>query len=428
MSRRDLAKDDIVTDDIWAVERNHMHPSSILSNFSVVTDDLLCFSHLRWDFVFQRPQHLLTRHAKHRRVFYFEEPIFDEERTPRLVISPREENIYVAVPHLPKGTDKFAAMEMQRLLLDEMVADNNIQNFTSWYYTPMALTFSRQLQPERVIYDCMDELSHFKDAPIELLDLETELLEKAGLVFTGGHSLYEHKKTRHTNIHAFPSSIDFAHFSSARRDQADPHDQCEIPHPRIGFFGVLDERFDHQLIRQAAAQRPDWQFVLIGPVVKIDPEILPKADNIHYLGMKSYIDLPQYLAHWDLAMLPFAINDSTKFISPTKTPEYLAAGKPVVSTPIRDVIRPYSEMGLVHIADTVADFINAAEAAMKERASDRDWLMRVDTFLSQTSWDETFARMARLELEMETASGPQFPTIETMERVALQSTTPMELN
>ncbi|MCA1640485.1 MAG: glycosyltransferase, partial [Acidobacteria bacterium] len=203
------------------------------------------------------------------------------------------------------------------------------------------------------------------------------------------------KKDKHPNIHAFPSSIDRAHFAQARAAVAEPEDQAAIPHPRMGFFGVLDERFDAALLEGVADARPDWHFVIIGPVVKIGEDDLPRRANIHYLGGKSYQELPAYLAGWDVAALLFARNEHTRFISPTKTPEYLAAGKPVVSTSIRDVVRPYGEMGLVHIADDVAEFIKAASAAgMDDHAEDEQWLKRVDEFLATNSWDETWQRMA----------------------------------
>jgi glycosyltransferase involved in cell wall biosynthesis len=363
-------------------------------------NDLVCLSHLRWDFVFQRPQHLMTRFAKNRRVFFVEEPIHGDFAEPRMHVSPREDGLVVATPHLPHGTDHYQSMQLQKSLLEDLFLSQKIEDATIWYYTPMALTFSRDLPKKTVIYDCMDELSHFKNAPRELVELENELFDRADLVFTGGHSLYEYKASRHENIHAFPSSIDFKHFSAARGDVKEPLDQVRLRGPKIGFFGVLDERFDSALMAEAARLRPDWQFVLLGPIVKVTPESLPQGPNIHYLGMKSYNELPAYLGHWDCAVLPFALNESTRFISPTKTPEYLAAGKPVVSTAIRDVVRPYGEEGLVRIVGNGEQFVKEAEEAMKERAEDPTWLSRVDSFLSGNSWDQTWARMASLEQEL----------------------------
>jgi glycosyltransferase involved in cell wall biosynthesis len=280
-------------------------------------------------------------------------------------------------------------------LLNGFMADHDLEQTVFWYYTPMALEISRQFKPALTVFDVMDELSAFKFAPPRLLELEAELMAKADVVFTGGQSLYEAKKHRHKEVYAFPSSIDKTHFAQARQPQADPADQANIPHPRMGFFGVVDERFDIELLREVALARPEWQFVIIGPVVKIDPAILPSSQNIHYLGGKSYQELPSYLAGWDVAMLLFAHNDSTKFISPTKTPEYLAAGKPVVSTSIRDVVRPYGELNLVQIADGAKDFEAALEKALAQK-EDKNWQRRSDEYLTTISWDKTWQNMVRL--------------------------------
>jgi UDP-galactopyranose mutase len=258
----------------------------------------------------------------------------------------------------------------------------------------MALPFTNHLNPELVIYDCMDELSAFKFAPPELLQYEKDLFTKADIVFTGGHSIFENKKNAHHNIYSFPSSIDKNHFGKARKMKTEPEDQKHIPHPRFGFFGVIDERFDIEMIDAVAKAKPDWHFVLLGPIVKIDPASLPQYDNIHYLGGKKYDELPSYIAGWDIAMIPFAMNESTKFISPTKTPEYLAAGKPVISTPIRDVVSPYGNNGLVHIVFNADEFIAAAEGelAKKKRSA---WQRKVDDFLAGNSWDRTWSQMVR---------------------------------
>ncbi len=208
--------------------------------------------------------------------------------------------------------------------------------------------------------------------------------------------MYEAKRNQHPAVYAFPSSIDVSHFSKARTVTADPEDQVSIPHPRLGFFGVIDERFDIELLNSLATQRPDWHFVMIGPIVKIHPDSLPKHPNIYYLGPKSYDVLPDYLAGWDIALLLFARNESTRFISPTKTPEYLAAGKPVISTSIRDVVRPYGELNLVRIADTGTDFIQAAEELLSEWQDRTDWLTKVDDFLANMSWDKTWGQMSLL--------------------------------
>ncbi len=365
-----------------------------LQNLPAGDFDLVCLSHLRWDFVYQRPQHLLSRSAKQRRTFFIEEPMFAEGAA-RLDVSTREDGVTVVVPYLPENElSEVTRDAVLQGLIDSLFAQHAIKNYVLWYYTPMAIAFTRHLEPLAVVYDCMDELSAFKGAPPALREREAELFRRADLVFTGGQSLYEAKRGQHPHVYAFPSSIDVSHFAQARKITSDPADQAGIPHPRLGFFGVIDERFDIELLAGLAEARPHWQFVMIGPVVKIDPADLPRGENIHYLGGKSYKELPAYLAGWDVALLLFARNDSTRYISPTKTPEYLAAGKPVVSTSIRDVVRPYGQQGMVHIADAIPEFVAAIEAAMNEDEGER--LPRVDAYLSQNSWDRTWNRMSEL--------------------------------
>ena len=323
-------------------------------------------------------------------MYYVEEPLYGPDSTPHLELQ-QSGRVTVVVPHLPHGA---AHGETLTALLDELMMSEGIERYVLWYYTPMALEFTAHLKPEAIIYDCMDELSAFANAPAELKLREAELLQRATMVFTGGQSLYEAKRHAHPNIHPVPSSVDVQHFAAARRITEDPADQAAIPHPSLGFFGVIDERMDIELLAGVAAARPDWHFVMIGPVVKIDPASLPALPNIHYLGSKTYQELPHYIAGWDVALLPFARNDATRFISPTKTPEYMAAGKPVVSTSIRDVVRPYGQQGLVRIADTVGEFVEACEAALQEDPAAR--LRDHDVFLRQTSWDGTWTRMRLL--------------------------------
>lgn len=367
--------------------------------------DLVCFSHLRWNFVYQRPQHLLSRFAQQTRVFFVEEPIFHDAPDKMHIEEPMK-NVFVVVPHLQHGSTEEEVLNKQREMVNNLISVMDITNYFAWYYTPMALPFSDHLAPKMIVYDCMDELSAFKFAPAALTDNEKLLMQKADVVFTGGYSIYEAKKDKHPNIYPFPSSIEKEHFVQARTITNDPADQASIPHPRFGFFGVLDERFDIDLIEQAAKARPDWQFVLIGPVVKIDPATLPRYANIHYLGGKNYQELPQYLAGWDVAVIPFAMNESTRYISPTKTPEYLAAGKPVISTPIRDVVSPYGENKLVHIASNAEEFVKHGEAILKKK-SRKSWLTKVDAFLEGNSWDRTWSQMAK---HIENKLNPQ-PTI-----------------
>ena len=364
---------------------------------------LLCFSHLRWDFVFQRPQHLMSRFARNMTVVYWEEPV-DIGPRETAFLKVREVDgapcVRIVVPHLPEGIDEDKRDAILRRLLEAYSAGLT-RPLIAWYYTPMMLPFSRHLDASAVVYDCMDELSKFRFAPERLLDLESELIGRADLVFTGGASLYEAKKGRHSNVHCFPSSVDRDHFAKARRELPQPADQAELKHPRLGFYGVIDERFDIDMLREAADMRPDWSFVMVGPVVKIGEDELPRAANIHYLGGKTYEQLPAYLSGWDVALMPFALNESTQFISPTKTPEYLTGGKPVVSTPIRDVVRTYGHLQGVHIAHDADGFVRCCEKALEQsRNPDGDWLAEADVLLAATSWHTTQARMAGLIAEV----------------------------
>jgi UDP-galactopyranose mutase len=359
---------------------------------------LLCFSHLRWEFVVQRPQHLMNRFARTAPVVIWEEPIDAEEgASPSLHIRPTADNprVTLITPRLPQGGSEGQRDATLKALLDGYLAGVP-GDLVAWYYTPMMLPFSRHLTPVCTVYDAMDELANFRFAPPMLLELERELLERSDVVFTGGYSLYESKKQKHGNVHPFPSSVDRAHFAKARGTVSEPADQAAIARPRLGFYGVIDERIDLELIAAVADARPDWQLIMVGPVVKISEEELPRRANIHWLGGRSYDELPAYLSGWDVALMPFAINAATRFISPTKTPEYLAAGVPVVSTPIRDVKRHYERVAGVRIAGTADQFISGCEAQLALRTSGDRWLAEVDGLLSTMSWDITQARMAAL--------------------------------
>lgn len=325
-------------------------------------------------------------------MFFFEEPLFDSPGEPYASVDVVDSGVFVVVPHLPESRRGRETAPL-RALLDAVIAREGVRPEIAWYYTPMSLHFSDHLEAPVVVYDCMDELSGFAGAPPGLRDAERALMKRAGVVFTGGRSLYEAKRHLHSNIHPFPSSVDVAHFARARSYAlAEPPDQARIPHVRIGFFGVIDERLDRDLLAAVAQMRPEWHLMLLGPIVKIDPVLLPHRANIHYLGSKTYEQLPHYLAGWDVAMLPFARNEATRFISPTKTPEYLAGGKPVVSTSIADVVRPYGDMGLARIADSAEDFVSAIAAALAEDAPERQ--RSADRLLATMSWDTTWQAMS----------------------------------
>ncbi len=364
---------------------------------------LVCFSHLRWDFVWQRPQHLLTRAARDFDVIFIEEPVFEVGAKPHLSVSPRLDGISVMVPRLPMGLDPTDVVAAQQLLIAECLDGLGRRRRVFWYYTPMAMAFSAHFQRDVTVYDNMDELSAFRGASPELLSLERDLLASADVVFTGGLSLYEAKRGRHANIHAFPSSIETAHFGAARRLRSERPLKSGTAGPRLGFFGVIDERLDIELLSQLAALRPGWQIDMIGPVVKIDRSSLPVRPNIAWRGSCDYAELPGLLADWDVGLMPFAINEATRYISPTKTPEFLAAGVPVVSTPITDVVKTYGRSGLVAIASTAAEFVVAIEELLVRPKA--PWLDMVDRQLAAGSWDSTWDAMRTLIGTVETGEG-----------------------
>ena len=376
--------------------------------------DILCFSHLRWNFVYQRPQHLLSRFSRLNRVIFWEEPVFDSFYDYNEVSKDENSNVWIILPHIRAGLKLEEIAEAQKRMLDQAIETMEVTNYILWYYSPMALLFSGhlQLQSRLTVYDCMDELSAFKFASPLLKQQEEKLFRNADIVFTVGVSLYESKKRHHINIHPFPSSIDKEHFFTARVKKEEPADQKNIPGPRFGFYGVIDERINIDLLQKMAEMKPEWQFILVGPIVKIDPDSLPRKNNIHFLGKKSYNELPHYLSGSDIAIMPFALNESTQFISPTKTPEFLAGGKPVISTSIKDVIQPYGENGLVRIADNADEFIKAAEIELQNKA-DTKWLGKVDTYLSGISCDKTWRSMNQLmndtivEKDIENAKNPE---------------------
>ncbi len=352
----------------------------------------------------------MSRFARHSRVFFFEEPVFEgdfegnenENSAPRSRLRTSvcsDTGVHVCTPVLPCGLSHEEIVQRQRELLESLLIERQISGYVAWYYTPMAREFSNHLHPSAVIYDCMDELSAFAGAPPAMRANEQDLFDSADLVFTGGASLYEAKRQQHRSVYQFASSVDVAHFARARAIKVEPEDQSGIPRPRIGYAGVIDERMDMALLDRAAELRPAWQFVLLGPVVKIDPATLPKRSNIHYLGMKPYQDLPNYFAGWDIGMLPFALNESTRYISPTKTPEYLAAGLRVISTAIRDVVTPYGDLELVGIVKDASDFVRIADF-MLHSPSTNAFHAQADAFLSQSSWDNTWSGMNQLIQEV----------------------------
>lgn len=376
---------------------------------------LLVFSHLRWGFVYQRPQHLLSRLAGRWRVLFVEEPI-PSDGEPRLDCQEVSPELTVLTPRSPVAAPGFHddQISVTAGLLGEYLAEHQLRVDIAWLYTPMALPLAHAVGVGRLAYDCMDELSAFKGAPLQLRQRESALMQQAALVLTGGPSLYEARRHLHPNIHCFRSAVDAAHFSPAGLDLLGDTGrkarelQDGLAHPRLGFFGVIDERMDLGLIQALADGRPDWSLVMVGPIVKIDPASVPRRPNILWLGMQSYELLPYLMLGWDLALMPFALNESTRFISPTKTLEYMAGGLPVVSTPIQDVASLYRPT--VAIAHGGEEFVQACEEMLAEGATARRARqVQMAAFVARNSWDRTADAIHRL-LEATLTEAPRWQT------------------
>ncbi len=358
---------------------------------------IVCFSHLRWDFVFQRPQHLMERFSRTRDVIFFEEYIPTDHHLAYYEVHTFKGSSVKAIrPRVPHWWPESKRLQTLSDLLDQVLKLARIERPVLWFYTPMMCDIASHVEAQAVVYDCMDELANFKFAPSSIREAEQRLLARADVVFTGGESLYRSRAECHKNIHCYPSSVDITHFGQARSIQRSPLDQENIPSPRLGYAGVIDERTDLGLVAEIARARPNYSFVFVGPVVKISDDDLPRAANIHFLGRKEYDELPSYMSGWDVALMPFAHNDATKFISPTKTPEYLAAGLPVVSTRITDVVASYEGLPGVFLVDGTQDFVAACDAACRIDQGTRGWLDVIDSKLRQSSWEKTFDAMEAL--------------------------------
>ena len=346
--------------------------------------DMLVFCHLRWGFVYQRPQHLISRMAQGYRVLFVEEPVpFDEGEENSWELEKVEENLHVLKP-------KASGIEGIAQILHSLLSTRHFE--VGWFYSAWFSPLIGEFRFDKVVYDCMDELSLFKGAAPELIHQEKFLLSEADIVFTGGKSLYESKSKTHPNVHCFQSSVEREHFEKALDDIEIPEDIREIAGPIVGYFGVVDERIDLELLHQTSLLQPEVNFVMIGPLAKIGEEDLPREKNIHYLGMKSYKILPNYLKAFDVAMMPFALNDATKYISPTKTLEYMAAGIPIISTAIKDVVRDYSHC--IPIIETAEEFSEELDRILNKQTSALDF--EFEKILEKTSWDSTAASMKQL--------------------------------
>lgn len=362
---------------------------------------IVVFSHLRWGFVWQRPQQFLSRFAKKHQILFIEEPFFDqpEGTEGELRFHRVMPNVTVACPHCPASfrTDGKLASRLRdwtRQAIEEMNDEGEFDRPVLWYYSPMDSAWSLGHFSNRgVVYDCMDELSQFTGAPKRLVANEARLMEHADIVFTGGYELWTKKTKQHENVHFFGCAVEFEHFNKAsREDTVVPPDIDFMNRPILGWFGVIDERVDYALVGEVARMRPQWSIAMVGPVVKVDPNLLPHFPNLFWLGGRDYQVLPNYCKAFDVNMMAFAMNAATQYINPTKGLEYMATGKPIVSTHVRDVVRQWSD--IVYLAKTPEEFVAAAEQALAERNGDR--VKRGLELAQKSSWENTVKSMQDL--------------------------------
>ena len=354
---------------------------------------IVVFSHLRWSFVWQRPQQFLSRFAETHPVLFVEIAEFDAPET-RLELTSPMANVTVLNLHLPASMENTPAVtEAIRQAVRDGMASLGIERPLLWFYNPMDAGWALGQFGERgVVYDCMDELAQFRGAPPELIEREATLVAAADVVFTGGYELWLKKSKQHANTHFFGCAVEYTHFGQAQAEGPIPDDLAAIAHPRVGWFGVVDERVDYDLLREAAARRPDLQFVVVGPPVKVDPKDFPQAPNLHWLGGRDYKDLPAYCRGFDVCMMCFALNEATEFINPTKALEYLATGRPVVSTAVRDVVRQYEDT--VAIAGSTEEFLATIDGALAGRQAEM-----VEKGIEKArgaSWENTVGEMQRI--------------------------------
>jgi len=359
-------------------------------------------SHLRWDFVWQRPQQLLSRLSTRAPVLFVEEPVYLHDTTAaRLEVSEAMPNVIRVVPMLAdplRGAYDESILIVRdllgRLLADDTALGASFARPIHWFYTPMpAPAMIGAFNEIGIVYDCMDELSKFRFAPSELVDREAYLMAEADVVFAGGYRLAKSKARRHKNVHFFGCGVDVAHFGAAREDDLDVHQAlAPITTPVAGYYGVIDERIDYSLLSALAGALPHVSFVMVGPVVKVDPRDLPQAANIHWLGQRDYSELPSLVKGFDVCLMPFALNESTEFINPTKTLEYMAAGKPIVSTAIADVVHHFTPV--VAVANDADEFITAVDKSLER--PNRELIARGVIQARQNSWESIVSRMQRV--------------------------------
>ena len=358
---------------------------------------LVVHCHLRWDFVWQRPQQLFSRLSEHHRILFIEDPLPDEGQA-RLDISEPCRGVVRVVPRLRADSagDVDAQCAVVAGLVEAAMSSHPLMagrfdDPVQWFYSPMtAPAMLGRFGARGVVYDCMDELANFRFAPADIAERERFLLARADVVFTGGYQLYQEKSRHHDTVHFHGCGVDAAHFGRARlASTVVPGAVADLPGPVLGYVGVIDERLDYALIEALARRFPEASVVMAGPVVKVDPASLPRLPNIHWLGQQAYEHLPALVKGFDVCLMPFALNEATRYINPTKTLEYMATGKPVVSTAVADVVRNFTPV--VDVAHSIDAFLDAVARAAEtpDPALLREGIARA----SAASWETTVASM-----------------------------------
>jgi glycosyltransferase involved in cell wall biosynthesis len=362
---------------------------------------IIVHSHLRWDGVWQRPQQFLSRLSRTHPVLFVEQPVpVGDEATPEIEFfqSDKHPNVFITRPLLPTwllhyrvNVDHWHRKAIRDALWSRDGA--RFQQAVHWFYDPMAATLLEDDEATAtIVYDCMDELSQFRGAPNELLEREGRLLEMADVVFVGGPKLFRRKRLLNRNCHCYGCGVEFDHFSKARSPLTPiPPEMERLRGPILGFFGVVDERMDYDLIHQLASAHPEWNIVIVGPHMKVDPAGFPKDPNIFFLGARKYDDLPSYVKSFAVCLMPFALNESTEFINPTKALEYMATGRPIISTAIEDVVAQFGDV--VDIARSPAEFIASCEKAIA--GSEPARLQAAIDLARSNSWERIVAELER---------------------------------
>ncbi|MCK9687876.1 glycosyltransferase [Scleromatobacter humisilvae] len=377
---------------------------------------LIVFSHVRWSFVHQRPQHLLTRLAAWFDVHVVEEPVFADAE-PALMSATHQNGVEVLTPRTKEFASGFHDSQLAALrpLIADFMASRGLQEPLVWLTTPLALPLVADLEPRAVVYDCMDDVASPRVALPGLAARDKALMALADIVLTGGPSLHESRQGQHSNLHCLPGAVDAAHFAPEHLDGDDVESSVAaelhrgMPRPRLGFFGVVDERLDAELVAAIADRRPGWQVVIVGPVVGRDPAALPRRPNLRWAGLQRHEALPHLMSHWDVCLLPFARSEATRLLHPSQTLEYLAGGKPVVGTPVPDLVSLHADV--VRIAEDADGFVAAIDDLLAEPAPARaEWRARARALVDARSWDRNADIVAAMLLEF-APSAPALPTV-----------------